>query len=84
MVASDVGMEVFPSSFDPVVIGTVRREEVQLDPLTMRRCQRGLYLLGMVNRVVVQDNMDHFDIGVLLHLYSDNYFSGLTTIRIPG
>ena len=69
VVASDVGMQVFPSSLDPVVIRAVGRKEVQLDPLALRRLQCDFHLLGMVDGVVVEDDMDCLGIRILLRQF---------------
>jgi hypothetical protein len=47
-------------------------------PTDMRRSFEGL--VGLVERELHQQ----VESGDLFLLYSDNYFSGLTTIRIPG
>ena len=58
MIASDVGMNVLPSSLDSVVIWTVWRQKVENQSTALRCVQAGLYQWGRVNREVIQNDMD--------------------------
>lgn len=60
MVAGDVGVQLLPDPFDPVVIGTIRRQEVQPELLTRRRGETLPDQPRRMDRVVVQDDVDPF------------------------
>lgn len=64
MIAGHIGVEVLPEAFDPVVVGAVRRKEVELNASESSQCAAGL--ITLVNAVVVEDDVDALGIGVVL------------------
>lgn len=64
MIASDIGVQVAPDSFDAVVIGAVWWQEVQNDP-AIQTCQCSLGLKAAVDTIVVEDQMDAFGLRII-------------------
>ena len=58
VVAGDVGVEVSPGSFDAVVVGAVRRQKVELETLPFFGCETDANLFGVVDGVVIQNDVD--------------------------
>ena len=58
VVPRDVRVQVLPGAFDAIVIGAVRRQEVELQPPPFlgRQCQANLE--AVMDAVVVEDHMD--------------------------
>jgi hypothetical protein len=45
VIAGHIGVEVVPEAFDPVVVGAVRRKEVELNAFESSQCIVGLIIL---------------------------------------
>lgn len=57
MVARDVGVQVEPRAFDAILVRTVRRQEVRLEPTTVLGQPRERHA-ALVDDVVVEDDVD--------------------------
>lgn len=66
MIPGDIGMQVTPHALYAIVIGTIRRQEVQYDS-TIQSRQSGLGLETAVNAIVVEDQMDTFRLRIIGH-----------------
>jgi hypothetical protein len=59
MIPGNVRVKVFPQSFDPIVVRTIRRQQVQHDPAfeSLHGCLRDP---AGVNAKIIHDDMDRF------------------------
>ena len=69
VIASDIRVHVLPSPLDPVVVGAIRRKEVENDSVSLRRLQTRLNQRGAVNREVIQNHVDLSRSRVALHQF---------------
>jgi len=66
VVPCNVVVQVLPDPLDSIVVGAVRRQEVELQPLRRGRLHRQLHLMAVVDAIVVENDMDPFGVGVSL------------------
>ena len=66
VVTRHVVVQVFPEPLDAIVVGAVRRQEVELDPAGCGRLQGQLNLLAVMDAVVVENDVDPTSVPVRL------------------
>ena len=66
MVARDVVVQILPDPLDPIVVGAVGRQEVELQLRGRGGFHRQPHLQAVVDAVVVEDDMNPFGVGVSL------------------
>ncbi len=65
MISGHICVQVLPGAFDLVVVGAVGRKKVQYDSPTFRRLQTLLHLFGVVDGVVVENDVYLLRVGVV-------------------